>query len=341
MNSTQRRNLLLIIAVLGCLTFFNQPKNQKINQTNDLTFDSYSPSEPDQRDDFSESHAFAPSLNSQKVDIDAILNKMKKEDKCGQMNQVTFRAIQKDSMITSLDDDHIDEEKLRTAIETYRIGSIFNTLQGHAQRPATWQKILTKIHDFNKNFSRNKIPILYGIDSIHGANYISDATFFPQPLAMASSFNLDIAKRVAEITAMETRAVGIPWNFNPVLDVGRQPLWPRLFETYGEDTYVAAKMGGAYVKAHQGHDLRNRSYAATCLKHYIGYSFPTSGKDRTAALIPEIELREHFLPPFKAGVAAGSLTVMLNSGKFDVTVYEKDPGRNFRNFMQQLINFIQ
>jgi hypothetical protein len=234
------------------LTFINQ-QNKRVyekgnfsvlvgDQKAKFTLDSSSPSA--QVIDYSPTYASDKVFKDQKVDMTSIFQKLTKEDKCGQMNQITFAAIQKDIINPSFDDDQIDENKLRTAIETYRVGSILNTPWDRAQLPATWQKILTKIHDFNKKYGRNKIPILYGIDSIHGANYIQNATLFPQPLAMASSFNADIANRVAEITALETRAVGIPWNFNPVLWVvsrcghvflkrtERTRTWPRRWERF-------------------------------------------------------------------------------------------------------------
>ena len=249
-------------------------------------------------------------------DIQKLLRSMTQEEKCGQMTQITYDVIQKSNPNPSdEDDDQMDEAKLLEAIQKYHVGSILNTPLDTAQKASTWQKIIKKIQDVALKNGKSKIPILYGLDSIHGANYIREAVLFPQPLAMAATFNLDIVKKVARVTAVETRAVGIPWNFNPVLDVGRQPLWPRLWETYGEDTYVAVKMGEAYIKSHQGNDLKNRTNTATCMKHYIGYSLPFNGRDRTPALIPENILRETFLPPFEAAVQAGSPTVMINSGE--------------------------
>lgn len=251
-----------------------------------------------------------------RVDIDKLVKEMTYEEKCGQMTQVTFAVIQKDPYDPDDgDDDQIDENKLIEAIEKYHVGSILNTPLDTAQKKATWQKITTKIQEFSDKYSKSKIPVLYGIDSIHGANYIREAVLFPQPLSMAATWNLDIVKEVSRITALETRSVGIPWNFNPVLDVGRQPLWSRLFETYGEDSYLASKFAEVYVKASQEPSLRNTSTTITCLKHFIGYSYPFNGRDRSVALIPEITLRDHFLPPFEAGVLAGSPTVMINSGE--------------------------
>ena len=132
---------------------------------------------------------------------------------------------------------------------------------------------------------------------------------------MAASWNPDLARREGEITALEARASGIPWNFYPVLDIGRQPFWPRFWETLGEDVYLATTMGGAYMKGHQGDDFGAPIKVASCLKHYVGYGFPFTGKDRTPAWIDERIMRELFLPAFEAAVKAGAPTVMVNSGE--------------------------
>ena len=158
--------------------------------------------------------------------IKELMSKMTVEDKCGQMTQITFGAIQTEPAPTNPDEIPINVEKLVYAIKDKRVGSILNTPYNTAQKATTWQAIIKKIQDIALN-ENLQIPILYGLDSIHGANYIRESTLFPQPISMAASFNVEIAKQVARITAEETRAVGVPWNFNPVLDVGRQPLWPR------------------------------------------------------------------------------------------------------------------
>ncbi len=157
--------------------------------------------------------------------------------------------------------------------------------------------------------------MLYGLDSVHGANYVSGATLFPQPLAMAATWNPELQLRASQITATESRKAGIPWTFAPILDVGRQQLWPRLYETFGEDTYLATVMGVAAVRGFEGADLSSPISIAASLKHYIGYSVPTNGGDRSPALIPEEDLREYFLPPFAAAVKAGAHTVMVNSSE--------------------------
>ena len=155
--------------------------------------------------------------------------------------------------------------------------------------------------------------MLYGIDSIHGTTYVEGGTLFPQPLAMAATWNPELMLRGSQISAAETRKAAIPWSFSPVLDVGRQPLWPRLYETFGEDTYLATVMGVATVRGYEGDDISSPVHVSSSLKHYIGYSYPTTGSDRSPALIPESTLREYFLPTFAAAVKAGAHTVMVNS----------------------------
>ena len=155
-----------------------------------------------------------------------LLNKMTIEDKCGQMTQITFDVIQKDPAPSDPDENPVNETRLIEAIRDKRVGSILNTPYNTAVKASTWVKIIQLIQDTAKKYNL-KVPVIYGLDSIHGANYIRESTLFPQPLGMAASYNLDIVEKVARITSMETRAIGVPWNFNPVLDVGRQPLWPR------------------------------------------------------------------------------------------------------------------
>src|SRR5207253_5422340 len=165
--------------------------------------------------------------------------------------------------------------------------------------------------------TRLKIPVLYGIDSIHGANYVRGSTLHPQEIGMAATWNPELMRRLGEVTGMETRAAGIPWTFSPVLDLGRQPLWPRFYETFGEDPYLAKVMGAAFVRGVEGDDVSASTHVATSLKHYMGYSFPLDGRDRTPAWIPENYLREYFLPTFAAAVATGARTVMVNSAEIN------------------------
>jgi beta-glucosidase len=165
--------------------------------------------------------------------------------------------------------------------------------------------------------SRLIIPVIYGIDAIHGATYIQHSTLFPQAINMAATFNPDLSVKEGEITARELRVAGLQWNFSPVMDIGRQPLWPRLWETYGEDVHLASVLGTAYIKGHQGDDFSSPDKGLTCLKHYVGYSYPFNGKDRTPAWISERMLREYFLPGFEAGIKAGAPSIMVNSSEVD------------------------
>jgi beta-glucosidase len=236
------------------------------------------------------------------------MRQMTVEEKVGQMTQLTLE------MIVSGHDQtiQVDPAKLQKAIGKYGVGSILN-VYNQALTPDKWQDVITQIQEAAKR-TRLGIPVIYGIDSIHGANYVQGATLFPQELGMAATWNPELMKRGSEISAMETRAVGIPWSFSPVLDVGRQPLWPRFWETFGEDPYLAQVMGLAFVRGMEGSDISSKDHVAVSLKHYVGYSFPLNGTDRTAAWIPENYLREYFLPTFAAAVKGGAHTVMVNSG---------------------------
>ena len=240
--------------------------------------------------------------------IESLLKQMTVKEKVGQMTQLTLEMI-----VSGHDQSiQIDPAKLQKAIAQYGVGSILNCYD-QALTPDKWQDIITQIQTAAKKM-RLGIPVIYGIDSIHGANYVQGSTLFPQELGMAATWNPKLMKRSAEISAMETRAVGIPWSFSPVLDVGRQPLWPRFWETFGEDPYLAKVMGAAFVRGMEGSDVSSQDHVAVSLKHYVGYSFPLNGTDRSSAWIPENYLREYFLPPFATAVQGGAHTVMVNSG---------------------------
>jgi len=240
-----------------------------------------------------------------------LLAKLTLEEKVGQMTQLEI------SMVSTGRNQEIkiDPAKLEKAVVRYGVGSILNVAD-QALTLDRWHETIGQIQDAAKR-TRHKIPVLYGIDTIHGANYVQGATLFPQPLAMAATWNPELMMRASEVAAVETRAAGIPWTFSPVLDIGRQPLWPRLWETFGEDPYLATVMGVAAVRGYEGADVSASERVASCLKHYLGYGLPLSGRDRTPAWIPEIYLREYVLPPFKAAVDAGARTVMVNSGEIN------------------------
>lgn len=243
--------------------------------------------------------------------IEELLKRMTLEEKVGQMTQLTIGMI-----VNGRDQDiQIDPAKLEKAIVKYGVGSILN-VSDQALTLDRWHQIIAQIQDAAKK-SRLGIPVIYGIDSIHGANYVQGATLFPQEIGMAATWNPELMKRAAEITAIETRAAGIPWSFSPVLDLGRNPLWPRFWETFGEDPYLSKVMGVAFVRGLEGADVSSDNQVASSLKHYMGYSLPLTGRDRTPAWIPENYLREYFLPAFESAVQAGARTIMINSGEIN------------------------
>ena len=248
--------------------------------------------------------------NTQK--IEDLLKRMTLEEKVGQMTQLAIAMV-----VSGRDQDvKIDPAKLEKAIVKYGVGSILN-VSDQALTVDKWWEIIGEIQNAATKKTRLGIPMIYGIDSIHGANYVRGATLFPQEIGMAATFNPELMKRAAEITAIETRAAAIPWSFSPVLDLGRNPLWPRFWETFGEDPYLAKVMGVAFVRGLEGADVSADTAVASSLKHYMGYSFPLTGRDRTPAWIPENYLREYFLPTFDAAVKAGARTIMINSGEIN------------------------
>src|SRR5947199_3661858 len=243
--------------------------------------------------------------------IEALLSRMTLEEKVGQMTQLQI------GMVTTGRDQEIqiDPAKLEKAVVKYGVGSILNVAD-QALSVDKWHEIIRGIQEAAGR-TRLRIPVIYGIDSIHGANYVQGSTLFPQEIGMAATWNPELMQRGSEIAAMETRAAGIPWSFSPVLDIGRQPVWPRFCETFGEEPYLAKVMGAAFVRGLEGTDVSSQDHVAASLKHYMGYSFSFNGRDRTSAWIPENYLREYFLPTFDAAVKTGAHTVMVNSAEIN------------------------
>jgi len=264
--------------------------------------------------------ALKPDDTREKSDLIAqrvqnLLNEMTLEEKVGQMTQITIEAVSK-TKGTVDQPNEIDYDKLEEAITKYHVGSILNVYDV-AITVDRWHEIIKEIQDIAINKTRLSIPVIYGIDAIHGATYTLGSTIFPQAINMAATWNRNLLEKEGEITSKQVRACGISWNFYPVLDIGRQPLWPRLWETYGEDVYLASELGESYIHGAQGDDISNPGKLATCLKHYVGYSYPLNGRDRTPAWISEMTLREYFLPTFEAGIKSGSPTVMVNSSEIN------------------------
>lgn len=246
--------------------------------------------------------------------INNLIDKMTTEEKVGQTCQITLDAIlKKDTLGVLLEPHEIDQKKLNIALIDYNVGSILN-VSNHTFSLEKWNNIIDIIQYTALN-TNHKIPIIYGVDAIHGATYIKNSTLFPQEIGLAATWDTSHARIMAEITAYETRASGVPWNFSPVLDLGRNPIWSRFFETLGEDVYLAKTMGKSIINGYQGNGMIDKYHVAACLKHFVGYSVPSSGRDRTPALIPNRSLEELHLPTFKEAIDAGALTVMINSGE--------------------------
>lgn len=244
--------------------------------------------------------------------IDSVLQLMDIDDKIGEMTQLSIDMVSDGQPYNLTEPHRLVDEKLQEVLVKFRVGSILNC-GGHAYSREHWQEIITKIQEVAAT-KKTKIPVLYGIDAIHGVNYTTGSTLYPQQLAQASTFNTAMATKLAQICAYETRASFIPWDFSPVLDVGRDARWPRLWESYGEDVHLVTQMGLATIKGYQGDDMNHPEHVAACLKHFFGYSLPLIGRDRTTAYIPERQLREYFLPPFAEAIKNGAMTVMVNSG---------------------------
>ena len=250
--------------------------------------------------------------------IEKILSKMTLEEKIGQMTQLTIDVVSKGpNPFSSFLPLQFDEAFLDSAIGKYKIGSFLNVPANTAQTVDEWEYIVSTLQ--KKSIDVMGIPTIYGADEIHGATYTMDATFFPQEIAMGATFNRNLVRKGAEITAYETKASNIPWNFSPVIDLGRNAAWSRIWETYGEDVYLVSQMGVACVEGYQGADphLLGNDQVAACLKHYMGYGAPVSGKDRTPSMITDREMRERHFEPFVQAIRAGALSVMVNSAVND------------------------
>lgn len=246
-------------------------------------------------------------------DVEAILAKMSLHQKAGQMTNISLMAVAQGDFWMKRDTVVLDTAKMRLLLQEKGVGSVQN-LGSYPFSVEEWNIQIQTLQNYVNENTELKIPILYGIDAVHGANYSAKSTLFPHQLALASTRNRALAEETGRITSYEMMACNIPWNYAPVLDVSKQPIWGRMFETFGEDTYITSEMGAAYIRGSQGDDLANPYTTAVCLKHFIGYGTPFNGKDRSPAYIPENYLRELYLPPFKKAIDEGALTVMINSG---------------------------
>lgn len=242
--------------------------------------------------------------------VEQTLKKLTLEEKIGQMMELVtdlFGANDKNGVF------YIDEHKTDSILSRYKIGSILNAPNTCAPTAKQWEKYISQIQKIS--MKRIGIPCVFGLDQNHGSTYTQGGTLFPQNINVAATFNREIARRSAEATAYETRAVSIPWTYSPTVDLGRDVRWPRIWENFGEDCYLSSEMGKAMVYGFQGEDPNNidQYHIATSMKHFMGYGVPWTGKDRTPAYISPADLREKHFAPFLAGLQAGALTVMVNS----------------------------
>ncbi|WP_129594701.1 glycoside hydrolase family 3 N-terminal domain-containing protein [Seramator thermalis] len=247
--------------------------------------------------------------------INELISKMSIEEKVGQMAQFTIDVLGKGGGVYASDEPfELDPAMMDTVFGKYKVGSILNTSNNRARTTEVWENTVRAIQE--KALKEIGIPVIYGIDAIHGVTYTAGATFFPQQIGLAATFNPKLMEEGSRIAAYETRASNIPWNFSPILDLGRDPRWPRQWETFGEDPYLAKVLGMASVQGYQGKDRNHidQNHVAATLKHYMGYGVPYSGKDRTPSIITESDLREKHFEPFRAAVDGGALSLMVNSG---------------------------
>jgi beta-glucosidase len=286
--------------------------------------------------------AWSQKDKNKKTEIDnkvaTLVSQMTIEEKIGQMTQITVTNFEEEGKPGS-----IDLVKLNEAIEKFHIGSVLNVPNPGAPSVQRWNEIQKIISD-QCNKTRLKIPVLYGIDAIHGASYTQGATLFPQQIGMAATFNTELVRLGSEIAAYETRASSIPWVFSPDLDLPRNPAWSRLWETYGEDAYLSSQMAEATIKGFEGNDVGSKFNVATCMKHFIGYGSTTTGKDRTPSIIPERILRQFDLTIYQAAIKAGAKSVMISSGEINGTPvhaskhYITDILKNENNFQGVVVS---
>lgn len=241
--------------------------------------------------------------------VESVLKKMTLEEKVGQMVQLTAGAF--------CTDDLVDTAKVRHLVKEYKIGSFLNTF-GPTSRPrAVTAEQIKKIQDIT--MEELGIPMVYGLDMIHGATYLDDATFYPQEVNLAATFDRSYAEMMGKVIAYESRAAMTPWVFSPVMDLSRNPSWPRVWESWGEDPYLQSEMSVAEVIGAQGTDPNHIGLenVAVSIKHYLGYGAAATGKDRTPAYIAPDDLREKYFRPFKDCMQAGALTMMVNSASIN------------------------
>ncbi len=236
--------------------------------------------------------------------VEKLLKDMTLEEKVGQMTQLTSTAIAEGGDLTEFGE---------IALKEYKIGSVLNSIGNSAKGPEVCNEFISELNEIS--IETTGIPCIYGLDHIHGVSYVTGGILFPQEINIAASFNRDHAYNMGKVTAYESRAANVPWTFSPTMDLGRNPEWSRMWESFGEDTYVNSEMAVAELKGMQGDDPNHVGpyNIAACAKHFMGYGVPVTGQDRTPSSIAASELREKHFDPFKEAIQAGVLTLMVNS----------------------------
>lgn len=245
--------------------------------------------------------------------VDSILSLMTLEEKVGQMLNLGLPALLKGDFYAPRDTLIYDQKKLQRLLSKYGAGSVQN-LGSFPMTPQQWRYHIRFLQDYVKKNTQLGIPLIYGIDAVHGANYTAGSVMTPHQINLAATFETEYARMAGELTAYELKAGALPWNYSPVLDVARHPIWGRIFESFGEDTYLTTQLGKAMIEGMQGNDPAAYNKVLVCPKHFIGYGASYNGKDRSPVIMPEKNVRQILLPPFEAAIEQGLLTVMISSG---------------------------
>ena len=253
-------------------------------------------------------------LTEEENKIDGLLSKMTLEEKAAQMLNLGLPSVLTGSYWDLRTEVAFDSVRFANYIENLNVGSIHNTVHPHyLSGKEEWHTIVKTIQDASINNTRMGIPVIYGIDNIHGANYVKHSVMFPHQIGLAATRNQELVEETARITSYESRAASLPWTYNPNADVSSSPLWGRIAESFGEDPYVVSQMTASYIQGTQGTSLADETSTAVCVKHYLGYGAGSNGKDRANAVIPEATLRQVYIPPFAEAIANGAMSVMISS----------------------------
>jgi beta-glucosidase len=262
-------------------------------------------------------HCFGQISNSEiELKVDSLLSKMTLQEKAAQLVNIGLPSILKGAYWAPKKSVMFDTTRMERLVGEFGLGCVHNT-PSYPATPTVWYNIVKTIQDYAMHHTRMGIPVIYGIDNIHGANYVLGSTLFPQQIAIAATWEPKCAYRLAEITSYESRAASLVWNYNPNADVSIQPLWGRMAESFGEDPFLISQMITAYTDGSQHNGLQSSKSTAVCVKHFLGYGAGMNGKDRANSILPESYIRQYYLVPFKAAIDNGAQTIMLSSNSIN------------------------